>query len=90
MYYPGNGQRSYKPQTKHAERMLLPRCLQKYIHERTFEYTGAEKQMLKKSDFVIFFLLLLLLPNTKLLTSMAYKLQQLLSYFTHRTASLLS
>jgi len=36
----------------------------------------------KKSDFVIF--------HTKLLTSIAYKLNQLLSYFTHRMTSLWS
>ena len=39
----------------------------------------------KKSDFVIF-----LLSDTKLLTSIAYKLKQILSYFTHRTTSLSS
>jgi len=32
MYYPAydNGQRSYKPQSKHAERMILPGSSQKY------------------------------------------------------------
>ena len=30
MYHPDNGQRSYKPQTKHAERMILPGSSQKY------------------------------------------------------------
>ena len=37
---------------------------------------------LKKSDFDIF-----LLSHTKLLTSITYKLNQLLSYFTQRTTS---
>jgi len=29
MYHPDNGQRSYKPQTKHSERMILPGSSQK-------------------------------------------------------------
>jgi len=40
---------------------------------------------LKKSDFVIF-----ILSHTKLLTSTAYKLKQILSYFMHRTTLLSS
>jgi len=47
MYHPKNGQRSYKPQTKHAERMILP-SVHKYTRERTFEYMGAEKQTAEK------------------------------------------
>ena len=47
--------------------------------ERTFEYAGAEKQTAKKVGFVIF-----VLSHAKLLTSIAYKLKQLSSYFTHR------
>jgi len=31
MYHSDNGQRSYKPQTKHAERMILPGNSQKYL-----------------------------------------------------------
>jgi len=31
MYHSDNGQRSYKPQTKHAERTILPRSSQKYL-----------------------------------------------------------
>jgi len=30
MYRPDNGLRSYKPRTKHAERMMLPGSSQKY------------------------------------------------------------
>jgi len=30
MYHPNNGQRGYKPQIKHAERMILPSSSQKY------------------------------------------------------------
>ena len=44
MYHLDNGQRSYKPQTKHAERMIL----HKNTRERTFKYAGAEKQTAKK------------------------------------------
>jgi len=44
---------------------------------------GAEKKTSKKSDFIVFFLL----SHTKLLTSIAYQLKQLLSYFMHRTNS---
>jgi len=52
MYHPDNGQRSYKPQTKHTERMILPRSSQN-THDCTFEYVGAEKQTAEKSVFVI-------------------------------------
>jgi len=52
MYYPDNGQRSYKPQAKHADRMIYCVAVHKNTRERTFEYTGAEK------DFVIVFVLL--------------------------------
>jgi len=31
MYHPDNGQRSYKPQAKHAERMILPSSSQKHL-----------------------------------------------------------
>jgi len=55
MYHPDNGQRNYKPQTKHAERMILPGSSQKYS-QHTLEYAGAEKQTAEKSDFVIFLL----------------------------------
>jgi len=54
--------------------------------KHTIEYAGAEKQTAKKVDFVIFLssFFFFLLSHTKLLTSIAYKLKQLLSYFTHR------
>ena len=51
------------------------------FEELTFEYTGAEKQTAEKVRFC-------LLSHTKLLTSIAYKLKQLFSYFTHRMTSL--
>jgi len=35
MYHLNNGQGSYKPQTKHAERMILPSSSQKYRYSRT-------------------------------------------------------
>ena len=34
LYHPNNGQRSYRPQTKHAERMTLPSSTQ--IYSRTY------------------------------------------------------
>ena len=86
MYYPKNGPRSYNPQTKHAERMILPSSSQ--IYSQTYLWvrgsweTDRPKGRISSSSF--FFLLLLLLSHTKLLTSIAYKLKQLLSYFTHR------
>jgi len=46
-----NGQTSYQPQTKHAERMILPSSSQKNTHECTFQYMGAEKQTTKKVGF---------------------------------------
>jgi len=50
MYHPDNGPRSYKPQTKHAERMILPSSSQN-TRERTVEYAGAEKQTPEKVGF---------------------------------------
>ena len=81
MYHPDNGQRSYKPETKHAESLVV----HKNTREHTVEYAGAEKQTDEKVRFRH-----LLLSHTKLLTSIAYKLKHVLSYFTHRTISLLS
>jgi len=72
--------RSYKLQTKHAERMILPTIA---VHKGTFEYTRAEKQTAEKVGFRH-------LSHTKLSTSIAYKLKQLLGYFTYRTISLSS
>jgi len=49
------------------------------VHKKPLSAQEWRNRQLKKSDFVIFFLLL---SHTKLLTSIAYKLKQLLSYFT--------
>ena len=89
MYHLDNGQRSYKPQTKHAERMILPSS-RKNTREHTFEYAGAEQQTAGKVGFRHLLSSFFLLSHTKLLTSIAYKLKHLLSYFMHRTTSLLS
>ena len=86
MYHPDNGQRSYKPQTKHAERMILPSSSQNTC-KHTFEFTRAEKQTAEKVKFHHH---LFLLSHAKLLTSIAYKLKQLLSYFINRMTSLSS
>ena len=56
-----------KPQTKHADRLVLPR-------KCTFEYAGVEKQIAEKVRFCH------LLSHIKLLTSIAYQLKQILSY----------
>jgi len=55
-------------------------AVHKNTHERTFEYTGAEIQTIKNVG------LHNLLPLSKFLISIAYKLKQLLSYFMHRTS----
>ena len=73
MYHLDNG---HKPQTKRAERMILPSSSQKYS-QHTFEYEGAEKQTAKKFGFHSSSLFL---SHTKLLTIIAYKL---LSYILH-------
>ena len=52
MYHLDNGQRSYKSQTKHVKRMILPSSSQKY--ERTFEYAGAEKRWNSNMDKILF------------------------------------
>ena len=68
-------------------------AVHKYTRECTFEYVGAEKQTAEKVGFrhLSFFLSFFLSSShTKLLTSIAYKLKHLLSYFTHRTISLSS
>jgi len=50
MCHPDNGQRSYKSQTKHAERMILPGSSQKHL--RTYLWLcGAEKQTAEKVGF---------------------------------------
>ena len=63
-YYLDNGQRNYKPQTKHADRMIRPSSSQKY--ECTFEFTGAEKETAQKVRFCHW-----ILSHAKLLTSTA-------------------
>jgi len=63
-------------------------AVHKNTHEHTFEYAETEKQAAEKLDFVIFFTFLL--SQAKLLTSIAYKLKQLLSYVTHRMTLLSS
>ena len=61
----------YKPQTKRAERMMLPSSSQKHL--RTYlEYAGAEKQTTEKVGFRHLSLFFLLSSHTKLLTSIAY------------------
>jgi len=62
-------------------------AVHKNTRERTFECVGAEKQTAEKVEFRH---LSFKSSHTKLLTSIAYKLKQLLSYFTHRTTSLSS
>ena len=74
--------RSYTPQTKPAERMILPIAVHKNTREHTFEYTRAEKQTAEKVSASF--------SHMQLSTSIAYKLKQLLGYFTHRTISLSS
>ena len=67
-----------RPKTKHAERMILPSSSQKY----TWTYLwvrGVEKHRRK-----VWFRRHL--SHTKLLTSIAYQLKQLLRCLTHRTA----
>jgi len=59
-------------------------AVHKNTHECTFEYAGAEKDITKKVGFRH------LLSNTEPLTSIAYQLKQLLSYFMHRMTSLSS
>jgi len=56
--------------------------------ENTIEYVGAEKQTAKKVGFRHPLSFFFLLSHTRLLTSIAYKLKHLLSYFTHRMISL--
>ena len=72
MYHPDNCRRSYKPQTKHAERMLLPTSSQKNTRERTLSTRELRNRPPKKLDFIVIFFLLL--SHTKLLTSIVYKL----------------
>jgi len=68
MYHPDNGQRSYKPQTKHAERMILLSSSQR--HSRTYRWvrgsweTDRRKSRISSSSFFFFFFFLLLIQNS--------------------------
>jgi len=55
----------------------------KNTREHTYEYVEAKKQMAKKLNFIVIFLLLF---HAKLLISIAYQLKQILSYITERTS----
>ena len=69
-------------------------AIHKNTRKRTVDYAGAVKETAEKVGFrhllSSFFLSFFLLSHTKLLTSIAYKLKQILSYFTHRTTLLSS
>jgi len=56
MYYPDNGQRSYQPQIKHADRMILTSS-HKNSCKCTLEHVEVEKQIAGKVRFVTFFFL---------------------------------
>jgi len=82
MYYQDNGQRSYKPQTKHADRLILPSSSQKYLRTYcTLEYAGAEKRTTKKvrfrqllSSLFLFFFLIQTLDQHSLQTKAVIEL----------------
>jgi len=61
---------------------ITPGSSQKILANVPLSTRELRNRLLKKSDFVF------LLSHTKLLTSIAYKLKQLFSYFTHRMTSL--
>ena len=90
IYHLDNGQRNYKPEIKHAERMILPSSSQKYLQKKMTksDFWQSVSQLLLTQRYVCNIFLLLSL--TKLLTNIAFKVKQLLSYFTHRTTSLSS
>jgi len=46
-----------KPQTKHADRMTLPKSSQ-ITHKHTLEYVGVEKEITEKVGFSFLFLIL--------------------------------
>ena len=66
-----------KPQTRHADRIIV----HKNTHKHTLEYMEVEKQIAKKVG--IFH------HSSFSLTSIVYQLKQLLSYTMHRTTLLL-
>jgi len=61
MYHPDNGQRSYKPQTKHAERMILPSSSQKHSWTYLWVHGSWETDRFCHLSFSFF-----LLSHTKL------------------------
>jgi len=58
LYYQDNGQRSYKPQIKHAERMILPSSSQKnsrtYLWVRGSWETDRKRSWISSSSFFFF------------------------------------
>ena len=84
MYHPNNGQRKLQTPNKACMQIDLY-CLA--VHQNTCEsYLCVRRELRHRPPKVGFGHL----SNTNLLTSIAYKLKQLLSYFTHRTTSLSS
>ena len=79
LYHLNNVQRSYKPQTKHAERMILLSSSQ--IYSQTYLWVRGSWETDRRNSWISSssFFLLLSSSHTKLLTSIAYKLKQLLS-----------
>jgi len=59
MYHPNNGQRSYNPQTKHAERMILPSCSQKYLRMYLWVHGSRETDRWKGRHFLLSFFFLI-------------------------------
>jgi len=55
MYYQDNGQRSYKPLIKYADR-INDTALQftKILADIPLEYAGVEKQITERSNFITF------------------------------------
>jgi len=85
MYHPDNGQRSYVQTPNQACRENDTAWqFTKILTNVPLSTRELRNRRLKKSDFIIIFLL----SHTKLLTSIAYTLKQLLSYITHRMISL--
>ena len=54
MYHPSNGPRSYKPQTKHAERIILPSSSQ--VYSQIYLWVQRSWETRRKNDFIIFLL----------------------------------
>ena len=60
MYHPDNDQRSSKPQSQHAERMILPGSSKKILAKIPLSMPKLRNRLPKKSDFVIFFFFFLI------------------------------